>query len=172
MNDRVSLEVREFNRVREWIAAQSGLDADDEVVIDTADGETSLTGLLAHIVRESRQRLADADACAVQIKALSERKKRHMDAAEKSRARVAEAMLEAGLPKLSPGDFTATAKMTAPKPEVINEDELEPFYTRTVRVPDKEAINGEYKRCQAEGVSFEIPGVSISNGRPSLTVRV
>ncbi len=39
-------------------------------------------------------------------------------------------------------------------------------------VIDREAIAGEYERAQAEGAAFDVPGVVISNGRPSLTVRV
>ena len=172
MNTMVDIQVREFNRLRERLAADFALDVDDEAIVDTADGETDLTGLLIRMVRTVRQRDAEAQACAKQIEALSERKRRHAAAADKMRALVAEAMLETGMKKLSPGDFTCTARMTAAKPEIINEDDLPPFYTRTVRAPDKEAINGEFKRCHAEDQPFDIPGVSISNGRPSLTVRV
>ena len=172
MNTMVDIQVREFNRLRERLAADFALDVDDEAVVDTADGETDLTGLLIRMVRTVRQRDAEAQACAKQIEALSERKRRHASAADKMRALVAEAMLETGMKRLSPGDFTASARMTAPKPEIVNEDELPDFYTRTITTPDKLAINGEFARCQAEGASFEIPGVSISNGKPSLTIRV
>lgn len=171
MNTFVDAQVREFNRLKEWIAAQAGLDADDEAVVDTTEGETDLTGLLIRMVRSARQRTAEAEVCTAQITAIAERKRRHMDAADKLRALVAEAMIETGLKKLSPGDFTCTATMTKPRPEVVNADDLPDFYTQAVVKPDKTAINDEFARCQAEGEAFSIPGVTISNGRPSLTVR-
>lgn len=168
----VDIKVREFNRLREQLATEFGLDADDEAVIDTTSGEMDLEDLLVRMVRAARQRLAEAEVCAEQIKALSERKKRHADAAEKLRGLVAGAMIETGLTRLSPGDFTASASLTKPKAEVIVEEDLPPFYTKTVRKPDMESIKGEFQRCQVEAQPFDIPGVAISNGRPSLTVRV
>ena len=171
MNDRVSLEVREFNRLKERLAADFALDADDDAIIDTAEGETDLTGLLIRMVRTVRQRAAEAEVCAKQIAALTERKRRHTDAADKLRALVAEAMIETGLKRLSPGDFTASVTMTKAKPEIVNEEDLPGFYTQAVVRPDKTAINDEFARCQAENAPFYIPGVTISNGRPSLTVR-
>ena len=172
MNDRVSLEVREFNRLKERLAAEFALDVDDEAILDTTDGETDLTGLLIRLIRDARDRGAQADVCAEQIKALAARKKRHEDASDKLRALVAGAMVETGLKRLSPGDFTCTARMTAAKAEIANAEEIPPFYTRTVRAPNKDAINGEFARCQAENAPFDIPGVTISNGKPSLTVRI
>ena len=171
MNAPLDIQKRAFLSLRERLAAAFGLDAEDEAVIDTTDGETDLTGLLVHMVRQARERAAQAEVCAEQIKALTERKRRHTDAADKLRALVAETMLECGLKKLAPGDFTASASVTKPKAEIINEDELPPFYTRTVRKPDLDAIKGELARCQAEGEPVNIPGVVVNNGRPSLTVR-
>lgn len=172
MNTHVAAHAREFNRLRERLAADFGLDIDDEAVVDTAEGETNLEGLLVSMVRRARERAAQADVCAEQVKALMERKRRHVDAAEKLCGLVAETMIETGLRKLAPGDFTATASMTKPKPEIYSEDGLPEFYTRTVRKPDLDAIKNELARCQGEGEVFSIPGVTISNGRPSLTVRV
>lgn len=172
MSGPLNVQTREFNRLRERLAADFDLSTDDEAVLDTAEGETDLVGLLVRMVRASRQRLAEAEVCAEQIKALSERKKRHADAADRLRSLVAEAMIETGLRRISPGDFTGSASMTKPKPEIVNEEELHPLYTRTIRVPDKDAIKNEYARCISEGVAFDIPGVTISNGRPSLVVRI
>ncbi len=171
MNAPLDIEKRAFNALRERIAAEFGLGTDDEAVIDTTEGETDLVSLLARMVRQSRERAAQAKVCAEQIDALSERKRRHTDAADKLRALVAETMLECGLKKLAPGDFTASASITKPKAEVVNEDDLPPVYTRTVRKPDLDAIKSEIARCQSEGAAVNIPGVVISNGRPSLTVR-
>ena len=171
MNAPLDIQKRAFLALRERIAAEFGLDTDDEAVIDTTEGETDLVALLARMVRQSRERAAQAKVCAEQIEALSERKRRHTDAADKLRSLIAETMLEVGLKKLAPGDFTASASFTKPKAEVVNEDELPPFYTRTVRKPDLDAIKGEVARCQAEGDPINIPGVVMSNGRPSLTVR-
>ena len=164
-------QTRGFNRLRETLASEFGLDTNDEAVIDTAEGETDLAGLLTRMVRQARERFAQAEVCAEQIKALSERKSRHTTAAEKLRALVAEAMLEVGLKKLAPGDFSASARLTKPKPEIIDDSALPKFYTKAKIVADKEAINSEYERCVADGDPFDIPGVVVSNGRPSLTVR-
>lgn len=171
MNAPLDIQAREFNRLRERLAADFGLDENDEAVIDTADGETNLTDLLVRMVRQARDRTAQADVCTEQMRALAERKGRHVAAADRLRSLVAEAMLETGIRKLSPGDFTATARLTAPKPEIVNEEDLLPFYTRIVRKPDMDAIRLEHQRCAAEGEAMNIPGVVISNGRPSLTLR-
>ena len=42
--------------------------------------------------------------------------------------------------KLSPGDFTASATMTKPKPEVVNADDLPDFYMQAVVKPDKKPV--------------------------------
>lgn len=164
-------EAREFNRLKSWLASEYNLDEGDEAVQDTAEGASTLTELLERMVRAAREREAQAKVCKAQTEALAARKKRHETVAEEIRAQVAAVMLECGIKKLKPGDFTASARMTGAKAEIFNEEELPPFYTKTKRVPDKEAINSEFDRCQAEKASFDIPGCSISNGRPSLTIR-
>lgn len=164
---------RAFNALRERLAADFGLDADDEAVVDTAEGETDLVGLLVRMIRAARERAAQADVCAEQIKALSERKKRHTDAADRLRALVAETMLDTGLKKIAPGDFTASARLLAPKIET-DVSALPTFYTRQVVsvVADMDAIKGELARCEDQREPFMVPGVSIGNGKPSLTVRI
>lgn len=168
----LEIQAHEFNRLRERLATEFGLDADEDATVDTADGETSLTDFLVRMVRSARERVAQAEVCSEQMKALGERKKRHLAAADRLRELVAETMLECGIKRLTPGDLTATASMTKPKPEVVDEDALAPIYTRTVRKPDMDAIKGYFAECQAESRAFDLPGVVISNGRPSLTVRI
>jgi hypothetical protein len=167
-------QTRHFNRLREALAADFGLDADDEAVIDTADGETDLAGLLVYMLRQSRERAYQVEVCAQQIRALAARMSRHAAAADKLRSLVAEAMLDTGLKRLAPGDFTASVRLSKPGPEIVDDDALPDFYFRqkVEVVPDKEAIRSEFERCAAEGAEFSIPGVAVSNGKPILTVRV
>lgn len=173
MNTPLDHHTREFNRLRERIASEFGLESDDEFVVGTVEGETDLAGLLVRMVRQARERTAQAEVCAEQIKALSERKKRHTEAAQKIRAMVADAMLESGLTKISPGDFTASVRMTKPGAEIVDETALPTFYLKPIQkyIPDRAAIEDEYARCVAEKDTFFIPGVVVSNGKPSLTVR-
>ena len=165
-------EKAEYARLRERLQEAYGLEDGDDALLDTLEGETDLTGLLAHMVRVAKSREADADACRAQMDLLRARKMRLEDGAAKLRKLVAETMLEMGVKKLAPGDFSASARMTAPRPKVTEETELPDFYTKSKRVADLDAIKGEYERCVAEGDAFHIPGVVITNGEPSLTVRI
>lgn len=168
----LDLRVREFNSLRQALALAFDVDADDEAAIGTAEGETDLDEMLVRMIRAARHRAAQAEVCAEQIKALAERKERHTKAAERLRAMVANAMLETGIKKLSPGDFTASVRMLPAKPEVVDVMALPEFYTHIVRKPDLEAIKGEFNRCVTENDDFSIPGVVVSNGKASLTVRI
>lgn len=173
MNAPFAFETAAFNRLRERLAAEFGLADDDEAVVTTAEGETNIREVLENIVRTIKDREAQMQACALQIAKLEARKDNHKFQVERLRAIVAETMLECDMKPLKPGDFTCSARMTKSAPKVVDSYALPPFYTKceTTISPDLDAIKGEFDESAAEKRQFSIPGVVISNGKPSLTIR-
>lgn len=156
--------------LKERLQSVYGLGDDDNTLADTLEGETDLHGLLSRMVREARHREADAETCKAQIELLKTRKTRLEDGAEKIRKIVAETMLDMGIKKLAPGDFTASARLTASRPKVVDADQLPEWAVKieTKRVPDLAMIK---EKAAFDGEAFSCPGVVITNGEPSLTVR-
>ena len=157
----------QFQRIADAIARANDLEATDQVVIDTAEGETGLFDIIDKAVAQIEQNEAWADVLGEKIRALSERQLRFSHAASDLREAVAEAMIEIGKPSHKTPEFTLSVRVTKPK-MLINEETLPDDYKKTVikKVPDKDAIQAVLD------IGGDVPGVTKTNGKPSLTVRV
>lgn len=162
----LSAEVRVFNELRRRLAEDFGLDENDEAVLDTADGLSSLSDMLIHMLRQAREKEAQAEACKGMAKQMAERASRIADGASKIRGIVSWAMEEARLVKLTAPDLSASLAAGAPSVAVLNEELVPDEFCRikTIREPDKLAIK---KHLQGGG---HMAGAMLNNARPVLRV--
>lgn len=165
--ENLSHELRIFAIIKERIAEVERLDADDEFVVGSAEGESNLPELIAQIVREARH----AEAMAQGLKALIAESKERMDRlahkADKLRQVAHFALCEAGIKKIEQPDFTATR--SAGRRSVIvteeNTDLIPDAYVRVKRDVDKTKIKQALEA--GEDLSFAF----LSNADEVLTVR-
>lgn len=156
-----------FKRIARAIAEANGLPVDDEAVIDTAMGETSLEDVIRDAMHEASELKTLASAISERIGELQARKERLQNGAENIRQAVASFMLDAGIKSLRLPEFTLSARITAPKLEYVTPEAIPAEYWRekVIREIDKDQIKAVYE------IGGDIPGVTKTNGRPSLTVR-
>jgi hypothetical protein len=139
----------------------------DEITLyDSLSGVSNLeealaaTLLFAHY-DEMRAGMLDAE-----IEKLRMRAERFQARADKARARVREAMEEAGLKRIVTHSMTATLRPTQPAVIITDEKLLPPDYLKhPPPKPDKTLIK------QAIKDGFEVPGAMLSNGGMTLAVR-
>lgn len=155
-----------FIRLQREIAEAEGLEPDDEAVLDTVEGETDLFFVIERTIRLARENETLAGALGGRIKEMQERKARLLEASGKLRSAVAETMLDIGAKSHKFPEFTLTARTTAPGIEITDEA-LPAEYKRDkiALVPDREKIDAALE------IGADVPGVTRTNGKPSLTVR-
>lgn len=156
-----------FKHIARAIAQANDLPVDDEAVIDTAMGETSLEDAIRRAMNEASEMKALAAAISERIGELEARKQRMLDGAENIRQAVASVMLETGMKSLRLPEFTLSARITKPKLEYVTPEAIPAEYWRekVIKEIDKEQIKAVYE------IGGDVPGVTKTNGRPSLTVR-
>ncbi len=140
-------------------------DADEETLMDTLEGMTSLTDSLAELLRSSQEDQSLASALRGRMSDMQERCGRFEERARKKRELVCTVMEEAELKKLTEPDFTV--------------------FLRPARAPlmiiDEEAIPGDYWKPQPAKLDRMGLISALSNGRdiagavlgnPPLTIAV
>jgi hypothetical protein len=152
--------------IRKQIAEAFGLDDDDQALIDTLEGQSDFADLCAAALREANARKAMAEGLTQLIDEMCKRKERLLHSYQRTRAIVAEAMLNAGERKLMLPDMTVSVRMGKPR-LIIDEAALSDRYKipQVVFKTNKEAI-------QADVDKGDVPeGVQIANPQPVITVR-
>lgn len=139
---------------------------DEECIRDTIEGETNLEAGIANVlslITDDEVMVAGLRAKIEQFKAREAMFDRRIAAC---RAAIEQAMSIAGRDTLRLPDATLSIKRTPPK-AIITDETLVParFWKQPDPVLDKAALNA------AARVNEEIPGVSITNGGISLTIR-
>lgn len=163
-DDRARDLSREAEAARDLLAA---IQADDDALAhDMIEGET---GLFEAIDRA----LADIDECDVIAAGCKEkeaqfaaRRKRAEDRQERLRGLIEQAMLVCDLRTAKRPSATLTVRDVPPKPIIAEESAIPArFWRQPDPVLDKKAIN------EAAKAGEDIPGVTLSNGSTSLTIR-
>lgn len=178
-------EAKALSAIREAV----GLDASDEaLVLDTAEGETSLLEALDAMLGAIMNDEVMVEGLAVVISDLAKRKGRFEQRIRTSRAIVEQAMTIAELAKLERPTATLSVSARAPSLQVLEESEIPARYWKAgAPTLDKKALTADLRERakalaaipaeaedRAERLSAlppEIPGVALSNGAPSLTIR-
>lgn len=138
---------------------------DDDFRRDVFEGQTSIDYVLAKLVETSLEAAAMADAVKFRKTALAERQSRFERKDEATRKLILSVMERAELPKIQLTEATLSMRQLPPSPIVTDADALPDNCVRIERKPDMKAI-----KAAMEG-GGELPGVTLSNGRPSLTIR-
>jgi hypothetical protein len=165
-------ETRAYVALRDWLAEQYQLPPDDQVVLDTAEGATNLHEMIGALARQARLRKARADALRTIIGENETRLARDEHAIEVLRSRIAQAMVDAGLKKVTAPDATLSVRMGESHPRVTSKDELPDWAwrTKTTKEPDMEAIRRALDD-RINGSREQVPGVVMTNPAPILTIR-
>ncbi len=140
-------------------------DADEETLMDTLEGMTSLTDSLAELLRSSQEDQSLASALRSRIADMQERCARFEARARKKRELVTSVMEQADLKKLTEPDFTVSLRAARAPLMII----------------DEAAIPGDYGRPQpaqldrmglisALSNGRDIPGAVLGN--PPMTIAV
>ncbi len=140
-------------------------DADEETLMDTLEGMTSLTDSLAELLRSSQEDQSLASALRVRMSDMQERCGRFEDRARKKRELVCTVMEEAELKKLMEPDFTVSLRPARAPLMII----------------DEAAIPGDYWKPQPAKLDRMGLISALSNGRdiagavlgnPAMTISV
>ncbi len=124
-------------------------DADEETLMDTLEGMTSLTDSLAELLRSSQEDQSLASALRGRMSDMQERCGRFEDRARKKRELVCTVMEEAELKKLTEPDFTVSLRPARAPLMII----------------DEEAIPGDYWKPQPAKLDRMGLISALTNGR-------
>ncbi len=164
MNHPVKYQLTHHRYLRERLEAAFP-DADEETLLDTLDGMTSLTDSLAELLRSSQEDQSLATALRGRMSDMQARCGRFEDRARKKRELVCTVMEEAELKKLTEPDFTVSLRPARAPLMIIDED----------------AIPGDYWKPQPAKLDRMGLISALSNGRdiagavlgnPPLTISV
>ncbi len=162
----LSTHVASFKKVRDQIASEFGLDEDDQTLLDTVEGETELVEYLHRLMRHALDAQAQAAGLADLIKQRQDRKSRLQAKHDRLKSIVLHAMADAGLPKLTAPDFSATRSRSQPAVIITADVSAIPdSMCRITREADKKAIGARLKA----GVHLDY--ATLGNPVESLTVR-
>lgn len=165
MNAPISHAAANHALLRERLANEFGLDAEDQALADTLDGISDFKELAIYALREARRREGYAEAIKAIIAENRERQKRHDDAATRIRNLVAAAMMEAGEKKIEAADMTVTLRDGKRGVVLTGDVPVEYCTVKETFTPNKTLI-----REAIEGGDF-IPFAELTNAEPILTVR-
>ena len=154
--------------LREKLKAEYGLADDDQALIDTLDGMSDLKEMLVWAARRVKELQAQSAGLKDYIGELRVRQERIDGSAERLRECIAIAMLESGETSIKDAAVTLSARIGPSKVHITNELELPEGYMRakTTYTPDKEAIRA------ALDAGHPVQGAQLTNGQPTLTLRV
>lgn len=161
--DRIVLEQLKVLR-ESLLALDADMATDEDLLLATLDGETPVLDQLRHIVRVALEAQDWGDAIRQREKILAARRHRMELKAERCRTFVREAMQTLGLPSLMSDDFSASVRLGQASLQ-IDMDKLPRAYKRIIEEPDKPMIRSALANDK------EVPGVTLGNASPVLTVR-
>ena len=128
-------------------------DIDEETLLDTLEGITSLHEMIAEVVRSRQDDLAFIAAVRARISDMQDRLARLDRRAEKKKEIVASVLERAGIKKITEADFTLSLRTTNPPLVVIEEKQIpEAYWKPQPPKLDRQGVNGGAKRDHFGGV--------------------
>ena len=138
---------------------------DEEWLADVLEGESSFHEVMARLLDERQQAAAMVQAVKERRENLSERQQRYGNKSSKISEIMLGLMQESGLKKLELPEATISVRDGVPSVVITDETALPDSFIRTKTEPDKAAIKDALKAGQ------DVPGATLSNAGPSVTVR-
>jgi len=154
-----------YRTLRDRIRAQDP-QIDDQTLADTVEGLTDLHDIVQAIIRAALTDEALAGGLKCRIAEMEDRLSRLQDRAAKRRQMARDVMVELDLKKLNAPDFTASIREGTPSLMVIDEQAVPSIYwePREPRLKRQEL-------AQDLKHGGEVPGATLSNPEPILSVR-
>lgn len=152
-------------KMRESIAA---LNEDDALLSDMVEGETQLFEIIDRLLERRRDAEVIIDGIEAAVARLNERKRRAEEGADRDRALIEQALTIAGFSQAVVRPTATLSMSKRPTALVITEESDVParFWKAGKPTLDRTAL------MQALRDNTPIPGATLSNGAPSLTIRV
>ncbi len=141
-------------------------DADEETLMDTLEGMTSLTDSLAELLRSSQEDQNLASALRSRMADMQERCSRFDERARKKRELVTSVMEQAALKKLVEPDFTVSLRPSRPPLMIIDEAAIPGGYWK----PQPAKLD-RLGLISALGAGRDIAGAVLGNPPMTISVR-
>lgn len=147
------------------VLREAGITEEDPDFAELLENEADALETLRHMLRRARLDEADAEATKSIETQLKDRRARLLARAESLRHAVMNAMSELALTKLPAPDMTVSLRTGKPSVDVTDLSKLPERYVRVKVEADKAAIRAALDDGE------DIPGVTLGNASPVLTVR-
>lgn len=170
MNQHLAIRIAktDIQRVLASLELAPGFDPDDhQLKLDSLEGETDLLEVIRQLLNENEDDEGTINALALQMDERGVRRERAMARIEGRKRAIASLMDCAQETSLKLPEATLSLRTLKSRPKVNDADALPDEFVRieTIRKPDMEAIKEAFEKGQP------IPGVTVTNGGSSLTVR-
>lgn len=142
------------------------MDDDAQLLADVLEGQTELNEVMCRLVRTSRDAQAYAAAIKDEVTDLRERQERYERRSDAARSVMMALMEASGLPRLEIPIATISVVQGKQTCTITDQDALSLEYLKVETTPRKTEIT---KALQS---GIPVPGAVLSNGAPSLRVRV
>jgi hypothetical protein len=152
--------------IQSLIAAYPELADDEELRASMVEGSTEAFDVLARCVAQEAEAKAMSTALAARMDDIKIRVSRFEKRREAMRDLIFRVMSAANLRKAELPEATLSIRPGTAKVIVSNEDDLPDDFFRVTRSVDKAAIRDAIKAGKF------VPGAELSNGEPSLSIRV
>ena len=178
-------EAQAVKALKEGLAAVGAAD-DAELLLDTIEGQTSLFEIIDQLLLRRTESLALAEGLSGAIDALTARKRRFEANAERDKTLVEQALSVAELDTLMRPAGTLSMSKRPPSVVITEESEIPAIYWKPGTPSlDKKALS-EAVRAHKAALAIEdpalreaalaeapaVPGATLNNAAPSLTIRV
>jgi len=142
-------------------------DVDEQTLADTLEGATNLREAVAALLRSALEDESLAKGLRTLLEAMKSRLSRLEGRAMSKRIVALETMQKADIQKFTEPDFTASLRLAPPSVLILNEAEIPAEFL----IPQSPKIDRR-GLLQALNDGAAIPGVALSNGRQTLSVRI
>jgi hypothetical protein len=167
MNHHVALKTAKIDigRALAILELCPDLEVDERLKLSTLEGETELCEIVSMLLAENEDDEGMTESIKAQIEVRRERIARFERRIETRKNAIVSLMDTAVLTKLPLPEATVTLRTLKASPKVTDEEALPDDYCRFIRKPDMAAIKEAFEK------GIPVPGVILTNGGASLTVR-
>ena len=152
------------NRIRALLAEYPELVDDEDVRLDTLEGETEIKDVLAIILEDIKEASSMQDAIALRIKDLKSRAERFVMREQGWRKLAQDLMQTANLRKVQLTEATLSIRATPPAVHIIDQTFLPEQFWRVKKEPNLSLIKETLK------AGTDVPGAALSNSPDTLAI--